>query len=103
MHATPPDEDTALTGEHSPLFAPNLASFGDRSAVVTEGTTITYAQLDERVEELTERLGPERRLLLLEATNSLDSLVGYLAALRARHPLLLSGPDPASLRRITST
>ncbi|MDP9389172.1 MAG: AMP-binding protein [Actinomycetota bacterium] len=73
----------------APLFADALAVHGDAVAVITPGSVLTYAELDRRVAETAARLGAGRRLVLLEAANTVESLVAYLAALRAGHPLML--------------
>ena len=73
-------------------FASALASHGDRVALFTPDGTITYRDLDRRVTEVEARLGAERRLVQLRATNRVGSIVVLLAALRSRHPLLLTAP-----------
>ncbi|MGI8808427.1 MAG: AMP-binding protein [Acidimicrobiales bacterium] len=82
-----------------PLFADNLAGHGDRAAFVTAQETIAYAELDERVAAAAASLGPDRRLVLLEATNAIEPLVAYLAALRGGHPVLLAPGDNAGAVR----
>ena len=69
-------------------FADDLARHGDHPAVVGD-VTLSYAQLAGRVAATAERLGPVRRLVLLEAANDVDSLVTYLGALHGGHPVLL--------------
>ena len=82
-------------------FAAELARFADSPAVLTNDGTISYRQLAERVEAVVDRLGPVRRLAVLTASNNLDSLVAYLAALSAGHPLILVPADkPSALRSI---
>ncbi|MFJ6028111.1 AMP-binding protein [Pseudarthrobacter sp. NPDC092424] len=82
-------------------FAAQLARFGDRPAVVAGPDTLSYTQLAVRVHEAAERLGSARRLVLLAATNGIDSLVAYLAALSAGHPLVLvPGDNPAAVESI---
>lgn len=82
-------------------FAAQLARFGDRPAVVAGPDTLSYTQLAARVHEAADRLGPVRRLVLLAATNGVDSLVAYLAALSAGHPLVLvPGDNPAAMASI---
>ncbi|MER7459370.1 non-ribosomal peptide synthetase [Micromonospora sp. NPDC126480] len=78
-------------------FVRNLAAHGDRPAIVTRDGEITYAGLAERVARTAERLGPGRRLVLVIGANTVDSLVAYLAALYAGHPVLLvpGGHDAA--------
>ncbi|WP_334144685.1 AMP-binding protein, partial [Rhabdothermincola sp.] len=72
-------------------FAANLGRHGGRLALVTsEGQTLTYAELSHRSQALVDRLGPVRRLVLLEAGNNLDSIVAYLACLAADHPVIVT-------------
>ncbi|WP_446215292.1 AMP-binding protein [Micromonospora sp. IBHARD004] len=74
-------------------FVRALTRHGDRPAVITAETRLSYAALAERVAALAERLGTTRRLVLLAGANRLDELVAYLAALAAGHPLLLVPGD----------
>nr|WP_186313706.1 AMP-binding protein [Paenarthrobacter nicotinovorans] len=70
-------------------FAAGLAAFGDRTAVHVEGESVSYRELADQVSATARSLGPVRRLVALEAENSLPSLVVYLAALSSGHPLLV--------------
>ncbi|MBW3669969.1 MAG: AMP-binding protein, partial [Actinobacteria bacterium] len=70
-------------------FAARLEAYGDRPAVVAEATVLGYDELARRADEVAERLGATRRLVLLEARNDLGSLVAYLGALRGGHPVLV--------------
>lgn len=79
-------------------FAAQLASYGDSPAILTASQSLTYRELADRVDAMAFRLGPVRRLVALAAANDLDSLVAYLAALVAGHPLILLPEDkPAAL------
>jgi acyl-CoA synthetase (AMP-forming)/AMP-acid ligase II len=80
-------------------FVANLAIHGDRIAVVGPDGDLTYAELDRRVADLADRLGPQRRLVALEAGNAVEPLVAYLAALRGRHPVMLLPPGDDLVRR----
>ncbi|WP_306914080.1 MULTISPECIES: AMP-binding protein [unclassified Arthrobacter] len=73
-------------------FAADLARFGDRTAVHVNGGSLSYRELAGRVESIARSLGPVRRLVALEADNTLPSLLVYLAALAAGHPLLILPP-----------
>ncbi|GAA3856978.1 AMP-binding protein [Amycolatopsis tucumanensis] len=76
-------------------FAHSLRSFGVRTALVgPDGTTLTYDELTRRVDEAIQHLGPVRRLVLLTAAHDLDTVVTYLACLRAGHPVLLTSSEP---------
>ena len=73
------------------MFADTLQEFGSRPALIDEdGVALTYSDLAERADALAARLGPERRLTLVEAENDVDSVVAYLAALRGRHPVIVT-------------
>jgi hypothetical protein len=83
-------------------FASDLASYGERVALVTDAGELSYAALAERVATLTERLGTTRRLVLVAGANTVDGLVAYLAGLAGRHPVLLvppGGPADAAIDR----
>ena len=71
-------------------FAANLASHGDRPAVLTGGRVLSYSDLAHRVDAFAARLGTVRRLVLLAADNSVESLIAYLAALASGHPIILA-------------
>ncbi|WP_328993981.1 AMP-binding protein [Kribbella sp. NBC_01245] len=82
-------------------FARDLASYGDQIAVITTDGSVTFRDLAARVAATADRLGPERRLVLLAGGNHLDALVVYLAALAAGHPLLLvPGDSPESTQSL---
>lgn len=84
-------------------FAADLAGHGDRPAILTDNFTLTYQELADRVDALALRLGTQRRLVALAAANDVDSLVAYLAALVAGHPLILLPEDkPAALESLVA-
>ncbi|MHA6784070.1 AMP-binding protein [Pseudonocardia saturnea] len=77
-----------------PAFAGDLRGHGDALAVVTaEGAPLTYTELADRVDALVERLGAQRRLVLVSAAPGVPTLVGYLAALRGGHVALLAAAE----------
>ncbi len=57
---------------------------------------MTYAELTDRVHARAAELGTTRRLVLLEAANDVETVVTYLAALSARHPVLVVGSGDAA-------
>lgn len=84
-------------------FAADLASYGNRPAILTDTHALTYRELAGLVEDLAVRLGTTRRLVALAAANDLDSLVAYLAALAGGHPLILLPEDkPAALESLVA-
>ncbi len=69
------------------------ALFGDRE-------TVTYGDLRRRIDDLAVALGSTRRLVMLEARSSIETVAAYLAALCGGHPVLLvpAGDDEPSVR-----
>ena len=74
-----------------PLVAA-LAGHGDRPALLTGEWALSYAELADRVEQVAQRLGPARRLVLLPGANDVGTLVDYLGALAAGCVVLLVPP-----------
>ncbi|MEV6772198.1 AMP-binding protein [Nocardia sp. NPDC051030] len=104
----------------SPRIVAHLTAFGDRTAVIGEGShELTYAQLAALVTGYANRLGaerlsvshgaresgataprPARRLVALSARNDIGSLVAYLGALEAGCVVLLTGSIGDELVRL---
>ena len=61
---------------------------GDRVAVLTETTSLTYRELAGRITTAAADLGDTRRLVALETRNDLSTLVHYLGALAGDHVVL---------------
>lgn len=76
----------------TPARVLDLAAHGERLAVRTPEESLTYAELADRVGSMAARLGDTRRLVMVEGSNTLDGLVGHLAALTAGHVVLLTDP-----------
>ena len=70
-------------------FVREFAAYGDRRALITVDGELSYRELTGRVHEMGERLGVERRLVLVTGGNAIDPIVTYLAALAGGHPVLL--------------
>jgi len=88
VHSVPQPPTRPVVG-----FVDSLSNYPDKVAVCTESGHVTYAELTRRVAETAQRLGRERRLVLIAAHNALDVLVCYLAALSAGHVVLLTSAD----------
>ncbi|HEY0816283.1 MAG TPA: AMP-binding protein, partial [Pseudonocardia sp.] len=85
-----------------PAFVQGLRGHGDRPAVSVGDGWLTYRDLADRVEESATRIGAGRALVLVEATNGIGSLIGYLAALHGGHVVLLADRgDPAQVAELT--
>lgn len=78
-------------------IADDLARHGARPALIFGGQVLSFRDLAARVDEIGERLGGERRLVLLSAANDPDTIATYLAALRGRHPIVLTGHGQPAL------
>ncbi|HET6967356.1 MAG TPA: AMP-binding protein [Ornithinibacter sp.] len=108
-------EQPAGSGPGAPLTRPSAPDFAsgdlggwlgtghpaDAPAVHLQGggvlTTLTRADLAERVRATASLLTGERRLVHVRAANTLGTLVGYLAAHAAGHAVLLTPPgEPAA-------
>lgn len=69
------------------MFFDDFSKWGDRVAVydATSGVATNYADLDVLVSARAAELGGGRQLIFVEAKNTLQTVVDYLACLRARH------------------
>jgi acyl-CoA synthetase (AMP-forming)/AMP-acid ligase II len=74
-------------------FAHNVAF------LLEDGSRVTYAQLEERIGQFQQNFRVGRGLLLLEADNSLGTMVAYLAALRSNCPVALVEPGKSEAVR----
>ena len=74
-------------------FACDLAAHGDRIALLTDAGVVSYGDLADRVATRATELGGHRRLVLVAAANDVETVVTYLAALSAGHPVLLVPRD----------
>lgn len=70
----------------------HLGSRGDDAALLTVDRRLSYRQLADHVAASASDLGSQRRLVLLETRNDVDTLVNYLGALAGGHVVL---PVPA--------
>ncbi|MEJ7832189.1 MAG: AMP-binding protein [Nocardioides sp.] len=59
------------------------------TALISDGESMTYADLADAVRSRAAELGADRRLVVLECANDVPTVVTYLAALAGRHPVLL--------------
>jgi acyl-CoA synthetase (AMP-forming)/AMP-acid ligase II len=66
----------------------HLHHTGNRVAVLTETTSLSYRDLAERVAAVATDLGETRSLVLLETRNDVSTLVHYLGALAGGHVVL---------------
>ena len=78
-----------------------LAAHGDRVALVDEaGRSWSYTELADSVDAFAARLGHGRRLTMVRMSRTADAVVGYLAALRASHAVLVVDDEGRSASAI---
>ena len=70
-------------------FVGALARHGHRPALLSGDHVLSYERLSGLVADTADQLGPVRRLVLLEAANTVESVTTYLAALHGGHVVLL--------------
>lgn len=77
------------------IFPLNLEVFAGATAIInTDGQAISYATLADLANSFSQNFTRNnRQLFLLEADNSLESIVAYLSALRSHVPIILIPRD----------
>jgi acyl-coenzyme A synthetase/AMP-(fatty) acid ligase len=75
----------------------DLRVHGDRPALLTSDTSLTYSELADRVDRWLAHLGPARRLVLLRGDTSVAFVVALLGALTGGHPVIVAPPARAGL------
>lgn len=79
------------TGSARMLTDAILQAPAERMAATDDsGRSITYGALAAAARDLAARIGPTRRLVLLEGGNHIDWLIAYVACLIGRHPALIA-------------
>lgn len=75
------------------LFVSRLREHGQRTAIITdEGRRLTYAELADAVDFQAAMLSKPVQLTIVEADNTVECVVAYLACLQAGYPVILSEP-----------
>ena len=77
-----------------------LADHGGRLAIAGCSGSLTYSELAARVDEVAARLGPRPRLVLTAMRPTVEHVVGYLGAMSAGHPVLVTEDDPARIAEL---
>lgn len=68
-------------------------------ALIADGAVLDYAELRDRVARRRDEMGGIRRLVMIAASNAVEPIVTYLAALEGGHPVLLvDGSDEEGAR-----
>lgn len=74
-------------------FYADLHLHADAPALVSEAGVVSYRALEAMAQAVTDRIGPARSLVFLEARNEPQSIAAYLGCLRGGHPVYLFGPQ----------
>lgn len=78
-------------------FWDELARWGTRTALCDEaGEELSFSQLALAADQFSQRLGPDRQLVLIKTGNSIAAVVAFIACLRGRHPVILTSETGAS-------
>lgn len=87
------------------LFVARLRNYGQQTAIITDDNRrLTYAELADAVDAQAALLNQPARLTIVEADNTVECVVAYLACLKAGHPVILSEPgSTATDARISTT
>ncbi|MBN2895272.1 MAG: AMP-binding protein [Campylobacterales bacterium] len=71
-------------------FASQLERYASRTCLIeSDGATHSYAEVAQLCDRLTCKLPKERCLLLILCDRNAESLIGYLAALRGKHAVMM--------------
>ncbi|WP_332641721.1 AMP-binding protein [Aeromicrobium sp.] len=78
-----------------------LRANGDRPALITPSSTVTFAELSDRIDAVGDVLAGEKRLVVVGGANTPEALTAYLAAMSQGHAVLLvPGDSPVNLDSI---
>lgn len=78
-----------------------LGTNGDRPALITPSSTLSFAEIGDRIDAVGDVLGGEKRLVVIGGTNTPEALTAYLAAMSHGHAVLLvPGDSPFNLDSI---
>lgn len=71
-------------------FAEHLERFGGQVALlVSNGSSLTYTELAQQCDALNTKLGAGKKLIFVFCGNNIETVVGYVSALRGGHTVLM--------------
>jgi len=81
------------------LFEFNNEFINNDALYTLDGEVITYVQLEDKIIEFTStsQLKNKNGLFLVEASNTVDSIIAYLAGLRTKNPVILVNSSESQL------
>jgi len=71
------------------LFVDLFKKYGEKVAIYWRDGQIRYDELLQRIQAIADELGTTKKLVAVECSNEIESVIAYLAALYAKHPVLL--------------
>ena len=71
------------------MFWDQLGTWGGNIALYSDGTIVTYEQLERFCDKFSERLPEKKTLVLIETDNSLECIIALYGSLRKGHTVLL--------------
>ncbi|MFC6439342.1 AMP-binding protein [Bowmanella sp. JS7-9] len=75
------------------MFFNQLTNFAQRVALISDDETLTYAQLQDRVNHWLTGLPTQRQLVFVQMQNSVADISFYLALLQGGHVAMLLAPE----------
>ena len=75
-------------------FIENLETFGSQTALQNEnGDIVSYQDLAQTADSLSEEIGNNKKFIFVKCDNNIDTILGYFAALRGGHAVLMLDSD----------
>ena len=75
-------------------FIENLETFGSQTALQNEnGDIVSYQDLAQTADSLSEEIGDNKKFIFVKCDNNIDTILGYFAALRGGHAVLMLDSD----------
>ena len=71
------------------MFWDQFGKWGGRIAIYSDGTIVTYEQLEKFCDRFSERLPEKKSLVLIETDNSIECIIALYGSLRKGHAVLL--------------
>lgn len=71
------------------MYDLHLNKYNDNICLISNQITLTYRQVDTICNHIQENLPSTKQLILIKAKTNIESILGYLAFLRANHAIIL--------------
>lgn len=71
-------------------FIHNLADFGSQIALLDDtGKSLSYQDLTKKADILSEKIGSNKKFVVVKCKNNIKTIIAYIAALRGNHAVLM--------------